>query len=166
MTTSVKLAARPGTPCAYILHRLKLSEKISVYPVLLCLYCIRVDTKPLFLICLIAILKCKEKKKKKVVVAEALSDLVVYTRSVKFFSFRQSRDNQHNYENTSFEETKARKLLKSSGEMFMDSKVERRKSEVNKFSWLHHQVDDLRSLIIPIKMPFSQLQGAEKLFLS
>lgn len=63
--------------------------------------------------------------------AEALSDLVVYTRSVKFFSFTHSRDNQQNYENTSFEETKARKLLKSSGEKFMDSKVERRKSEVS-----------------------------------
>lgn len=66
------------------------------------------------------------------VVAEALSDLVIYTRSVKFFSFRHSRDNQHNYENTSFEETKARKLLKGSGEMFMDSKVERRKSAIPK----------------------------------
>lgn len=72
------------------------------------------------------IFKCndkKKKKKKRVAVAEALSDLVVYTRSVKFSSFAHSRDNQHDYENTSFEETKARKLLKSSGEMFVDSKV-------------------------------------------
>uniref|UniRef100_H2V313 Phosphoinositide phospholipase C n=1 Tax=Takifugu rubripes TaxID=31033 RepID=H2V313_TAKRU len=52
-------------------------------------------------------------QKQKVVVAEALSDLVIYTRSVKFISFRYSRDNQHNYENTSLVETKARKLLKS-----------------------------------------------------
>ncbi|XP_029697407.1 1-phosphatidylinositol 4,5-bisphosphate phosphodiesterase zeta-1 isoform X2 [Takifugu rubripes] len=58
-------------------------------------------------------------KKKKVVVAEALSDLVIYTRSVKFISFRYSRDNQHNYENTSLVETKARKLLKSSGPDFI-----------------------------------------------
>lgn len=55
------------------------------------------------------------------VVAEALSDLVIYTRSVKFISFSYSRDNQHNYENTSFVETKARKLLKSSGKMFLDT---------------------------------------------
>lgn len=52
--------------------------------------------------------------------AEALSDLVIYTRSVKFISFRYSRDNQNHYENTSLVETKARKLLKSSGEMFLD----------------------------------------------
>lgn len=55
--------------------------------------------------------------------AEALSDLVIYTRSVKFISFRHSKDNQHNYENTSLVETKARKLLKSSGKMFMGSKL-------------------------------------------
>lgn len=48
--------------------------------------------------------------------AEALSNLVIYTRSVKFSSFTHSRDNQHAYENTSLEETKARKLLKSSGD--------------------------------------------------
>lgn len=49
------------------------------------------------------------------VVAEALSDLVIYTRSVKFISFSHSRDNQNCYENTSMEEKKARKLLKASG---------------------------------------------------
>lgn len=64
--------------------------------------------------------------------AEALSDLVIYTRSVKFISFRYSRDNQHNYENTSLVETKARKLLKSSGKMFMDTKLKPNK-EVNHF---------------------------------
>lgn len=79
---------------------------------------------------LIAMLKCNEKKRK-VVVAEALSDLVVYTKSVKFLSFGHSQDNQHDYENTSFEENKARKLLKSSGKVFMDAKVGRRKSEVS-----------------------------------
>uniref|UniRef100_H3BYG3 Phosphoinositide phospholipase C n=1 Tax=Tetraodon nigroviridis TaxID=99883 RepID=H3BYG3_TETNG len=57
--------------------------------------------------------------KRNVVVAEALSDLVVYTRSVKFCSFTHSRDNQHSYENTSLEENKARKLLKSSGADFV-----------------------------------------------
>lgn len=70
--------------------------------------------------------------------AEALSDLVLYTKSVKFFSFGHSRDNQHHYENTSLEENKARRLLRSSGETFTHAKVERRKSEVS-----HHQTDDL-----------------------
>uniref|UniRef100_A0A3Q1ETW5 Phosphoinositide phospholipase C n=1 Tax=Acanthochromis polyacanthus TaxID=80966 RepID=A0A3Q1ETW5_9TELE len=55
------------------------------------------------------------RKKKKVVVAEALSDLVIYTRSVKFVSFSHSKDNQNCYENTSMAEKKARKLAKASG---------------------------------------------------
>lgn len=50
-------------------------------------------------------------------VAEALSDLVIYTRSVKFISFSHSQDNQNYYENTSMAEKKARKLAKASGEM-------------------------------------------------
>ncbi|XP_037623722.1 1-phosphatidylinositol 4,5-bisphosphate phosphodiesterase zeta-1-like isoform X1 [Sebastes umbrosus] len=58
-------------------------------------------------------------KKRKVAVAEALSDLIVYTRSVKFISFSHSRDNQNCYENTSMGETKARKLAKASGTDFV-----------------------------------------------
>ncbi|XP_039663658.1 1-phosphatidylinositol 4,5-bisphosphate phosphodiesterase zeta-1-like isoform X3 [Perca fluviatilis] len=57
--------------------------------------------------------------KKKVAVAEALSDLVVYTRSVKFISFSHSKDNQNYYENTSMAEKKARKLAKASGADFV-----------------------------------------------
>ncbi|XP_039987888.1 1-phosphatidylinositol 4,5-bisphosphate phosphodiesterase zeta-1-like isoform X1 [Xiphias gladius] len=57
--------------------------------------------------------------KKKIVVAEALSDLVIYTRSVKFISFSQSKDNQNYYENTSMGEKKARKLAKASGTDFV-----------------------------------------------
>ncbi|XP_044048730.1 1-phosphatidylinositol 4,5-bisphosphate phosphodiesterase zeta-1-like isoform X2 [Siniperca chuatsi] len=57
--------------------------------------------------------------KKKVVVAEALSDLVIYTRSVKFISFSHSKDNQNYYENTSMAEKKARMLAKSSGADFV-----------------------------------------------
>ncbi|XP_040894474.1 1-phosphatidylinositol 4,5-bisphosphate phosphodiesterase zeta-1-like [Toxotes jaculatrix] len=57
--------------------------------------------------------------KKKVVVAEALSDLVIYTRSVKFISFSHSKDNQNYYENTSMAERKARKLAKTSGADFV-----------------------------------------------
>ncbi|XP_041852277.1 1-phosphatidylinositol 4,5-bisphosphate phosphodiesterase zeta-1-like isoform X2 [Melanotaenia boesemani] len=61
----------------------------------------------------------KKKKKEKVVVAKTLSDLVIYTRSVKFISFSHSKDNQHCYENTSIEENKARKLVKNSGSDFV-----------------------------------------------
>uniref|UniRef100_A0A665UI64 Phosphoinositide phospholipase C n=1 Tax=Echeneis naucrates TaxID=173247 RepID=A0A665UI64_ECHNA len=58
-------------------------------------------------------------QKKKVAVAEALSDLVIYTRSVKFVSFSHSKDNQNFYENTSMAEKKARKLAKASGADFV-----------------------------------------------
>lgn len=54
---------------------------------------------------------------KKVEVAQALSDLVIYTRSVKFMEFTYSRDNQNCNENTSIEENKARKLVKTSSKM-------------------------------------------------
>ena len=50
-------------------------------------------------------------------VAEVLSNLVVYTKSVKFVSFAHSKDNQHAYENTSMAEKKARKLAKASGKV-------------------------------------------------
>ncbi|XP_030280844.1 1-phosphatidylinositol 4,5-bisphosphate phosphodiesterase zeta-1 [Sparus aurata] len=60
-----------------------------------------------------------KKEKKKVAVAEALSNLVVYTKSVKFISFAHSMDNQHVYENTSMAEKKARKLAKASGADFV-----------------------------------------------
>ncbi|XP_038140558.1 1-phosphatidylinositol 4,5-bisphosphate phosphodiesterase zeta-1-like [Cyprinodon tularosa] len=60
-----------------------------------------------------------QKKKKKVKVAQALSDLVIYTRSVKFVSFRHSEDNQTSYENTSIAEKRARKLMKASGQDFV-----------------------------------------------
>lgn len=58
--------------------------------------------------------------------AEALSDLVVYTRSIKFISFSHSKDSQNYYENTSVAEKKARKLAKASGKMLF---VERIKGE-------------------------------------
>lgn len=59
--------------------------------------------------------------------AEALSDLVIYTRSVKFTSFSHAKDNQNCYENTSMAEKKARKLAKASGiKQFID--LEGRKS--------------------------------------
>lgn len=63
-----------------------------------------------------AVLPECDEQKKKVVVAEALSDLVVYTGSVKFVSFSHSKEKQSACENTSVAEKKARKLVKSSGE--------------------------------------------------
>ncbi|XP_071382007.1 1-phosphatidylinositol 4,5-bisphosphate phosphodiesterase zeta-1-like [Centroberyx affinis] len=50
---------------------------------------------------------------------KALSDLVIYTRSVKFISFSHSKDNQNFYENTSMGEKKAHKLAKASGPEFV-----------------------------------------------
>ncbi|PWA22397.1 hypothetical protein CCH79_00016954, partial [Gambusia affinis] len=58
-------------------------------------------------------------QKEKVALHKDLSDLVIYTRSVKFISFCHSRDNQNCYENTSMAEKKARKLMKSSGSSFI-----------------------------------------------
>ncbi|XP_056138285.1 1-phosphatidylinositol 4,5-bisphosphate phosphodiesterase zeta-1-like [Lampris incognitus] len=62
----------------------------------------------------------RKKEQKKAVVAEALSDLVVYTGSVKFTSFRHSEDNQNFCENTSIGENKARKLARTSGPEFVE----------------------------------------------
>ncbi|XP_037538914.1 1-phosphatidylinositol 4,5-bisphosphate phosphodiesterase zeta-1-like [Nematolebias whitei] len=61
-------------------------------------------------------------------VSQALSNLVIYTESVKFISFSHSKDNQNCYENTSIAEKKARKLVKTSG------------TEL-----IHHRGDDLSS---------------------
>ena len=49
-------------------------------------------------------------------VAEALSDLVIYTQSVKFTSFSHARLHQTPHQNTSMAEKKARKLARASGE--------------------------------------------------
>lgn len=62
-------------------------------------------------------LHVNEQKKKVVVVAEALSDLVIYTKSVKFTSFTHSKDNQNFFENTSMANNTAQKLAKTSGKM-------------------------------------------------
>ncbi|XP_069048775.1 1-phosphatidylinositol 4,5-bisphosphate phosphodiesterase zeta-1 isoform X1 [Lepisosteus oculatus] len=57
----------------------------------------------------------EKKQKKKITVAMELSDLVIYTKSVKFISFSHSSGNQKFYENTSLGENKARKLARNSG---------------------------------------------------
>ncbi|XP_063164394.1 1-phosphatidylinositol 4,5-bisphosphate phosphodiesterase zeta-1-like [Candoia aspera] len=54
----------------------------------------------------------KKQKIKKVKIALALSELVIYTKSRKFVSFEDSRENQLFYENNSIGEAKARKLAK------------------------------------------------------
>uniref|UniRef100_A0A672ZLM1 Phosphoinositide phospholipase C n=1 Tax=Sphaeramia orbicularis TaxID=375764 RepID=A0A672ZLM1_9TELE len=58
-------------------------------------------------------------KKKKVAVADTLSNLAIYTTSVKFISFSHSKDNQNDCEITSMEENKARELVKASGANFV-----------------------------------------------
>ncbi|CAL8359523.1 unnamed protein product [Lota lota] len=60
-----------------------------------------------------------KKKVKKVMVAEALSDLVIYTQSVKFTSFSHARLNQQPYQNTSMGEKQAHKLARASGPDFI-----------------------------------------------
>ncbi|KAK1169265.1 1-phosphatidylinositol 4,5-bisphosphate phosphodiesterase zeta-1-like [Acipenser oxyrinchus oxyrinchus] len=53
-------------------------------------------------------------EEKKIALAMALSDLVIYTKSVHFVSFKHSIANQKFYENTSLAEAKARKLAMNS----------------------------------------------------
>ncbi|XP_035280574.1 1-phosphatidylinositol 4,5-bisphosphate phosphodiesterase zeta-1-like [Anguilla anguilla] len=58
-------------------------------------------------------------QKGKVKVAVELSNLVIYTKSVKFVSFSHSRESQRFYENTSLGEKKAHKLALKSGPEFV-----------------------------------------------
>ncbi|NWS66673.1 PLCZ1 phosphodiesterase, partial [Crotophaga sulcirostris] len=61
----------------------------------------------------------KKKKLKKMKIAIALSDLVIYTKSVKFVSFEHSLTNQKCYENNSIGELRARKFVKHSAREFV-----------------------------------------------
>ncbi|XP_062990591.1 1-phosphatidylinositol 4,5-bisphosphate phosphodiesterase zeta-1 [Elgaria multicarinata webbii] len=61
----------------------------------------------------------KKQKIKKIKIALALSELVIYTKSRKFVSFEDSRENQFFYENNSIGEAKARKLAKQKGNEFV-----------------------------------------------
>ncbi|NXC86553.1 PLCZ1 phosphodiesterase, partial [Cercotrichas coryphoeus] len=61
----------------------------------------------------------KKKKVRKVKIALALSDLVIYTKSQKFVSFDHSLKHQQCYENNSIGETAARKLAKTSVKEFI-----------------------------------------------
>lgn len=57
-------------------------------------------------------------KVKRLKIALALSDLVIYTKSQKFVSFEHSLQHQKCYENNSIGESLARKLAKTSGNFF------------------------------------------------
>ncbi|KAH0617112.1 hypothetical protein JD844_028784, partial [Phrynosoma platyrhinos] len=57
----------------------------------------------------------KKQRMKKINIAVALSDLVIYAKSRKFVSFEESREKQLFYENNSIGEAKARKLAKLKG---------------------------------------------------
>ncbi|XP_065539490.1 1-phosphatidylinositol 4,5-bisphosphate phosphodiesterase zeta-1 [Lathamus discolor] len=61
----------------------------------------------------------KKAKRKKVKVALALSDLVIYTKSEKFVSFEHSQSHQKCYENNSIGEVQARKFVKHSARDFV-----------------------------------------------
>ncbi|XP_029008713.1 1-phosphatidylinositol 4,5-bisphosphate phosphodiesterase zeta-1-like isoform X3 [Betta splendens] len=56
---------------------------------------------------------------RKVQVAPVLSDLVIYTSSVKFVSFSHAKQHQSHCENSSVAEKKARRLLRASGADFV-----------------------------------------------
>nr|XP_012595709.1 1-phosphatidylinositol 4,5-bisphosphate phosphodiesterase delta-4 isoform X1 [Microcebus murinus]XP_020143785.1 1-phosphatidylinositol 4,5-bisphosphate phosphodiesterase delta-4 isoform X1 [Microcebus murinus]XP_020143786.1 1-phosphatidylinositol 4,5-bisphosphate phosphodiesterase delta-4 isoform X1 [Microcebus murinus]XP_020143787.1 1-phosphatidylinositol 4,5-bisphosphate phosphodiesterase delta-4 isoform X1 [Microcebus murinus]XP_020143788.1 1-phosphatidylinositol 4,5-bisphosphate phosphod len=59
------------------------------------------------------------RQKSKIILCPALSDLVVYLKTVSFHSFAHSREHYHCYEISSFSETKARGLVKEAGNEFV-----------------------------------------------
>nr|XP_020659892.1 1-phosphatidylinositol 4,5-bisphosphate phosphodiesterase zeta-1-like isoform X5 [Pogona vitticeps] len=65
----------------------------------------------------------KKKRMKKIKIALALSELVIYGKSRKFVSFEESREKQLFYENNSISEAKARKLAKQKANEFVQHTV-------------------------------------------
>uniref|UniRef100_A0A8D0BFU8 Phosphoinositide phospholipase C n=1 Tax=Salvator merianae TaxID=96440 RepID=A0A8D0BFU8_SALMN len=65
----------------------------------------------------------KKQKMKKIKIALALSELVIYTKARKFVSFEDSRENQHFFEINSIGELKARKLAKLAATEFVQHTV-------------------------------------------
>nr|XP_045002929.1 1-phosphatidylinositol 4,5-bisphosphate phosphodiesterase delta-4 isoform X2 [Jaculus jaculus] len=59
------------------------------------------------------------KQKSKIILCPALSSLVVYLKSVSFYSFLHSKNNYHFYEVSSFSEAKAKSLIKEAGNEFV-----------------------------------------------
>lgn len=62
---------------------------------------------------------CVSQKKPKSKLSRALSDLVVYCKSVHFHGFKESRSHGKCYEMSSFSESKAKKLAKEAGTEFV-----------------------------------------------
>ncbi|XP_045054126.1 1-phosphatidylinositol 4,5-bisphosphate phosphodiesterase delta-4 [Desmodus rotundus] len=68
--------------------------------------------------------RSKDKKKKsKSMLCPSLSALVVYTKTVPFYSFTHSREHYHFYELSSFSETKAKSLIKEAGNEFVQHNI-------------------------------------------
>uniref|UniRef100_A0A7N8YB36 Phosphoinositide phospholipase C n=1 Tax=Mastacembelus armatus TaxID=205130 RepID=A0A7N8YB36_9TELE len=67
----------------------------------------------------------KKEKKKKVELAQALSDMVIYCKSVHFQSFEDSRQTHSFYEMASFKEGKAMKLAEESANDFICHNVDK-----------------------------------------
>ncbi|XP_042325665.1 1-phosphatidylinositol 4,5-bisphosphate phosphodiesterase zeta-1 [Sceloporus undulatus] len=65
----------------------------------------------------------KKQRMKKINIAVALSDLVIYAKTRKFISFEESREKQLFYENNSIGEAKARKLAKLKANEFVQHTV-------------------------------------------
>ncbi|XP_061496450.1 1-phosphatidylinositol 4,5-bisphosphate phosphodiesterase zeta-1-like [Rhineura floridana] len=65
----------------------------------------------------------KKQKMKKIKIALALSELVIFTKTRKFVSFKDSREKQFFYENNSIGEVKARKLAKLIANEFVQHTV-------------------------------------------
>ncbi|XP_053525193.1 1-phosphatidylinositol 4,5-bisphosphate phosphodiesterase delta-4 isoform X1 [Artibeus jamaicensis] len=63
--------------------------------------------------------KDKKEKKSKPMLCPSLSALVIYTKTVPFYSFAHSRDHYRFYELSSFSETKAKSLIKEAGNEFV-----------------------------------------------
>uniref|UniRef100_G1NVR8 Phosphoinositide phospholipase C n=1 Tax=Myotis lucifugus TaxID=59463 RepID=G1NVR8_MYOLU len=63
--------------------------------------------------------KDKNEKKSKAILCPSLSALVIYTKTVSFYNFTHSREHYRFYELSSFSETKAKNLIKETGNEFV-----------------------------------------------
>ncbi|XP_059559151.1 1-phosphatidylinositol 4,5-bisphosphate phosphodiesterase delta-4 isoform X5 [Myotis daubentonii] len=63
--------------------------------------------------------KDKNEKKSKAILCPSLSALVIYTKTVSFYNFTHSREHYRFYELSSFSETKAKNLIKETGNQFV-----------------------------------------------
>ncbi|XP_006763404.1 PREDICTED: 1-phosphatidylinositol 4,5-bisphosphate phosphodiesterase delta-4 isoform X2 [Myotis davidii] len=63
--------------------------------------------------------KDKNEKKSKAILCPSLSALVIYTKTVSFYNFTHSKEHYRFYELSSFSETKAKNLIKETGNQFV-----------------------------------------------